>query len=187
MILVIDNYDSFTYNLVQYIGEIINEITVKRNDRITTDEVEKINPSHIILSPGPKRPEDSGVCIDILERFASKYPILGVCLGHQAIGYVFGGKIINAPEILHGKVSEISHDGKTIFEGLKNPFKAARYHSLAVDSEGLPEELEISAKTKDEIVMGLRHREYPVEGVQFHPESFITEGGKKLLKNFLKI
>jgi len=187
MILVIDNYDSFTYNLVQYIGEVVNEITVRRNDRITMDEVEKINPSHIILSPGPKRPEDSGVCIDILERFVGKYPILGVCLGHQAIGYVFGGKIINAPEILHGKVSEIIHDGKTIFEGLKNPFKATRYHSLAVDSKGLPKELEISAKTKDEIVMGLRHKKYPVEGVQFHPESFITEDGKKLLKNFLKI
>ncbi|MFC1562493.1 anthranilate synthase component II [candidate division KSB1 bacterium] len=187
MILIIDNYDSFTYNLVQYIGEIGDEITVARNDAITCDEVEKYNPSHIILSPGPKRPEDSGVCIDIIKEFAGKIPILGVCLGHQAIGYVFGGRIVNAPEILHGKLSKIYHDEKTIFKGLKVPFQAARYHSLAVDTEGFPEELEISAKTKNETIMGLRHKKFPLEGVQFHPESFITEDGKKLLKNFLNI
>ena len=186
MILIIDNYDSFTYNLVQFIGELGAEVLVKRNDELKADEAGKIDPSHIILSPGPKRPEDSGVCIDIIKRYAGKYPILGVCLGHQAIGYVFGGNIINAPEIIHGKLSEIFHDGKTLFEGLKNPFNATRYHSLAVDTEGLPEELEISAKTNDGIIMGLRHKKYRIEGVQFHPESFLTEGGKKLLKNFIK-
>lgn len=187
MILIIDNYDSFTYNLVQFVGELGGEISVFRNDSMTADEVEKINPSHIILSPGPKRPEDSGVCIDVIKRFKERFPILGVCLGHQAIGYVFGGKIINAPEILHGKLSYIHHDGKTIFKGLKNPFHATRYHSLAVDSLDLPDELEISAKTKNGTVMGIRHKKYPVEGVQFHPESFLTEGGKKLLKNFLSL
>lgn len=186
MILIIDNYDSFTYNLVQFIGELGAEISVKRNDEITADEVSKINPSHLVLSPGPKRPEDSGVCIDIIKQYKGKYPILGVCLGHQAIGYVFGGTIKNAPEILHGKLSEIHHDGKTIFEGLKNPFHATRYHSLCVDADGFPDELEISAKTEDGTVMGLRHRKYRIEGVQFHPESFLTDGGKKLLKNFLK-
>ena len=187
MILIIDNYDSFTYNLVQFVGELGGEISVFRNDSITADEVEKINPSHIILSPGPKRPEDSSVCIDVIKRFKERFPILGVCLGHQAIGYVFGGKIINAPEILHGKLSYVHHDGKTIFKGLKNPFHATRYHSLAVDSLDLPNELEISAKTKKGTVMGIRHKKYPVEGVQFHPESFLTEGGKKLLKNFLDL
>ena len=185
MIIIIDNYDSFTYNLVQFIGELGAEVLVKRNDEIKADEVGNIDPSHIILSPGPKRPEDSGVCIDILKTYAGKYPILGVCLGHQAIGYVFGGNIINAPEIIHGKLSEIFHDGKTLFEGLKNPFHATRYHSLVVDTEGLPEELEVSAKTSDGIIMGLRHKKYRIEGVQFHPESFLTEGGKKLLKNFI--
>ena len=186
MILIIDNYDSFTYNLVQFIGELGAEVLVKRNDELKADEVGNIAPSHIILSPGPKRPEDSGVCIDIIKTYAGKYPILGVCLGHQAIGYVFGGNIINAPEIIHGKLSEIFHDGKTLFEGLKNPFHATRYHSLVVDTEGLPEELEVSAKTSDGIVMGLRHKKYRIEGVQFHPESFLTDGGKKLLKNFIK-
>ena len=185
MILIIDNYDSFTYNLVQFVGELGGDISVFRNDSITPDMVEKINPSHIILSPGPKRPEDSGVCIDIIRRFKGRYPILGVCLGHQAIGYVFGGKITNAPEIFHGKLSNIFHDGKTIFKGLKNPFRATRYHSLVVDPSDLPNELEISAKTEDGVVMGIRHKKYPIEGVQFHPESFLTEGGKKLLKNFL--
>ena len=186
MILIIDNYDSFTYNLVQYIGEFGAEVLVKRNDELKADEVVNIAPSHIILSPGPKRPEDSGVCIDIIKTYAGKYPILGVCLGHQAIGYVFGGNIINAPEIIHGKLSEIFHDGKTLFEGLKNPFHATRYHSLVVDTEGLPEDLEVSAKTNDGIIMGLRHKKYRIEGVQFHPESFLTDGGKKLLKNFIK-
>jgi anthranilate synthase/aminodeoxychorismate synthase-like glutamine amidotransferase len=185
MILIIDNYDSFTYNLVQYVGELGGEISVFRNDSITADEVEKIKPTHIILSPGPKRPEDSGVCIDIIKRFSGKFPILGVCLGHQAIGLIFGGKVINAPKIMHGKLSDIYHDGKSIFKGLKNPFKATRYHSLAVDSKDLPDELEISAKTQDGTIMGLRHKKYPVEGVQFHPESFLTNGGKRLLKNFL--
>jgi anthranilate synthase/aminodeoxychorismate synthase-like glutamine amidotransferase len=186
MILIIDNYDSFTYNLVQYVGELGGEISVFRNDSITADEVEKIKPTHIILSPGPKRPEDSGVCIDIIKRFSGKFPILGVCLGHQAIGLIFGGKVINAPKIMHGKLSDIYHDGKSIFKGLKNPFKATRYHSLAVDSKDLPDELEISAKTQDGTIMGLRHKKYPVEGVQFHPESFLTNGGKRLLKNFLE-
>jgi anthranilate synthase/aminodeoxychorismate synthase-like glutamine amidotransferase len=185
MILIIDNYDSFTYNLVQYVGELGGEISVFRNDSITADEVEKIKPTHIILSPGPKRPEDSGVCIDIIKRFSGKFPILGVCLGHQAIGLIFGGKVINAPKIMHGKLSDIYHDGKSIFKGLKNPFKATRYHSLAVDSKDLHDELEISAKTQDGTIMGLRHKKYPVEGVQFHPESFLTNGGKRLLKNFL--
>ena len=186
MILIIDNYDSFTYNLVQYVGELGGEISVFRNDAITADEVEKIKPTHIILSPGPKRPEDSGVCIDILKRFSGEFPILGVCLGHQAMGLVFGGRVINAPKIMHGKLSDIYHDGKSIFKGLKNPFKATRYHSLVVDTKDLPDELEISAKTEDGTIMGLRHKRYKVEGVQFHPESFLTNGGKRLLKNFLE-
>lgn len=187
MILVIDNYDSFTYNLVQYIGEIGAEVAVYRNDEINLKDIKKLNPSHIILSPGPKRPEDSKICIDTIKRFMGKIPILGVCLGHQTIGYVFGSKIINAPEILHGKLSDIYHDDKTIFKGIKNPFKATRYHSLAVDRNNLSKELEISAKTKDGTIMGLRHKKYLIEGVQFHPESFLTEGGKKLLKNFISI
>ncbi len=186
MLLMIDNYDSFTYNLVQYLRELGEEVVVYRNDKITLAEIAEMQPERLVISPGPCTPNEAGISVSAIKHFAGQLPILGVCLGHQAIGYVFGGNIINAPEIIHGKLSEIFHDGKTLFEGLKNPFHATRYHSLVVDTEGLPEELEVSAKTSDGIIMGLRHKKYRIEGVQFHPESFLTDGGKKLLKNFIK-
>lgn len=185
MILVIDNYDSFTYNLVQFVGELGGDITVYRNDRISIEEISNLKPDHIILSPGPGRPEDAGICIQVIQTFGKSIPLLGVCLGHQAIGYAFGGKVISAPEILHGKTSMIHHDGRTIFRQVPDPFRATRYHSLVVESESLPESLEVSAWTKNKVNMGLRHRKYPIEGVQFHPESFLTDNGKKILKNFL--
>ncbi len=187
MILVIDNYDSFTYNLVQYLGELGADIQVFRNDKITLKTVSAMRPERIILSPGPGRPENAGICVPLIKACAETTPILGVCLGHQAIGYAFGGTIISAPSLLHGKTSMIEHDGKSIFLNLMNPFRATRYHSLAVDREDLPEELEISAWSEGKIIMGLRHRKYPLEGVQFHPESFLTDQGKKLLKNFLEM
>lgn len=188
MILMIDNYDSFTYNLVQYFMELGQEIQTFRNDKITIAEIEKLNPTHIVISPGPKEPKDAGISCDVIRHFAGKIPILGVCLGMQSIGYVFGGKIVRAKNLMHGKTSKIYHDGKTIFKGLKNPFTATRYHSLVVERESLPDVLEISANTKeDDEIMGLRHKNLKVEGVQFHPESILTEFGKDLLKNFLSL
>jgi anthranilate synthase/aminodeoxychorismate synthase-like glutamine amidotransferase len=188
MLLVIDNYDSFTYNLVQYLGELGENVEVRRNNRVTVNEIEnELRPERIVISPGPGTPDDAGVSLKTIERFAGKIPLLGVCLGHQAIGQVFGGKVIRAPELMHGKASEICHDGQTIFAGLEDHFLAGRYHSLIVERETLPDTLEISAYTADNIIMGLRHRELKVEGVQFHPESILTVDGKKLLANFLKL
>jgi anthranilate synthase/aminodeoxychorismate synthase-like glutamine amidotransferase len=188
MLLVIDNYDSFTYNLVQYLGELGATVEVCRNDRVTLEEIEhRLRPERIVISPGPGTPNDAGITLDVIQRFAGKIPLLGVCLGHQAIGQAFGGKVIRAPELMHGKASEVRHDGKTIFNGLDEPFVAGRYHSLIVERESLPSCLEISAHTADDIIMGLRHRELKVEGVQFHPESILTSDGKQLLANFLKL
>ncbi len=185
MILVIDNYDSFTYNLVQYLGELGADLEVYRNDRITLEEVEGLAPEKIVVSPGPCTPNEAGISVDLIRTFAGRIPILGVCLGHQAVGQAFGGKVVSAPTIMHGKVSEIQHDGRTIFKGMSQPFIATRYHSLIVERECLPDCLEVSAETEDGTVMGLRHLELPVEGVQFHPESILTVEGKHLLKNFL--
>jgi para-aminobenzoate synthetase component 2 len=187
MILVIDNYDSFTYNLVQYLGELGACLEVRRNDQTTVEEIARSAPERIVISPGPKTPSEAGICLEVIERLAGRIPILGVCLGHQAIGQAFGGKVIRAPEIMHGKTSEIRHDGKTIFSGLPNPFSATRYHSLIVERTTLPPCLEISATTSDGLIMGLRHKEMKVEGVQFHPESVLTDAGKQLLANFLKL
>jgi anthranilate synthase/aminodeoxychorismate synthase-like glutamine amidotransferase len=185
MILVIDNYDSFTFNLVQYLGEMGQELKVYRNDEITVGEVGELAPDSIVISPGPGRPENSGIIIEAIREFAGKIPILGVCLGHQAIGAAFGGRVVSAPTIMHGKTSEVHHDGRTIFRDLPNPFRATRYHSLVVEPATFPECLEVTAKTEDGVIMGLRHREMPVEGVQFHPESILTDVGKKLLSNFV--
>lgn len=185
MLLLIDNYDSFTYNLYQYLAELGQEVHVVRNDRITLDEIEELAPERIVLSPGPGGPPDAGVCLDVLRRFAGRLPILGVCLGHQCIGQAFGGVVESAGELRHGKVSPILHDGRGVFAGLDNPFDAVRYHSLAVRREDLPACLEISAWTDNGIIMGLRHRQFAVEGVQFHPESIATRQGKELLRNFL--
>ena len=189
VLLVIDNYDSFTYNLVQYLGELGETIEVRRNDRVTVDEIQNsLRPEKIVISPGPGTPDDAGITLQVIERFAGKMPLLGVCLGHQAIGQAFGGKVVRAPELMHGKASEVSHDGKTIFAGLTDRFQAGRYHSLIVEKESLPACLEVSAMTADNnIIMGLRHREMKVEGVQFHPESILTSEGKQLLANFLKL
>ena len=188
MLLVIDNYDSFTYNLVQYLGELGQTIEVRRNDQVTLDEIENsLKPERIVISPGPGTPDDAGVSLKVIERFGGQLPILGVCLGHQAIGQAFGGKVVRAPVLMHGKASEICHDGKTIFAGLQDHFRAGRYHSLIVEKESLPACLEVSAFTDDNLIMGLRHREMKVEGVQFHPESLLTNEGKKLLGNFLKL
>jgi len=188
MLLVIDNYDSFTYNLVQYLGELGETVEVRRNDQVTVDEIEtELRPERIVISPGPGTPDDAGVSLNVIERFSGKIPLLGVCLGHQAIGQAFGGKVVRAPELMHGKVSEICHDGKTIFSGLEDHFLAGRYHSLVVERDTLPTCLEVSAFTNDDIIMGLRHREMKVEGVQFHPESILTANGKRLLANFLKL
>lgn len=185
MLLVIDNYDSFTYNLVQYLGELGAEMRVIRNDEMTVDEIEALGPDRILISPGPGTPDDAGVSLQVIERFAGRVPILGVCLGHQAIGRFYGGKVTRAPEPVHGKPVDILHDGKTIFSGIPNGFAAGRYHSLVVEREGLPDELEISASSPDGLIMGFRHREKKIEGVQFHPESILTEHGKLMLKNFL--
>jgi anthranilate synthase/aminodeoxychorismate synthase-like glutamine amidotransferase len=188
MLLVIDNYDSFTYNLVQYLGELGATVEVRRNDRVTLDEIEnRLRPERIVISPGPGTPNDAGITLDVIQRFAGKVPLLGVCLGHQAIGQAFGGKVVRAPELMHGKASDVHHDGKTIFAGLGDQLRAGRYHSLIVERESLPSCLEISARTADDIIMGLRHREFKVEGVQFHPESILTSDGKQLLANFLKL
>ncbi|MEC4684269.1 MAG: aminodeoxychorismate/anthranilate synthase component II [Nitrospirota bacterium] len=187
MLLMIDNYDSFTYNLVQYFGELGEEVRVYRNDRITVKEIEELDPDRIVISPGPCTPREAGISIDVIRYFAGRKPVLGVCLGHQSIGAAFGGEIINAPKLMHGKTSLIYHDGKTIFEGLPNPFEATRYHSLIIKRETLPESLEVTAWTDEGEIMGVRHREYVIEGVQFHPESILTTVGKDLLRNFLKL
>ena len=187
MILVIDNYDSFTYNLVQYLGELGEDVSVFRNDAISLDEMQELKPERLLISPGPGVPDGAGVTLEAIRAFAGKIPVLGVCLGHQAIGQAFGGRVVRAPYLMHGKTSEICHDSATIFQGLPYRFKATRYHSLIVDKDGLPEELEVSATTPDGVVMGLRHRRFPVEGVQFHPESVMTEHGKTLLQNFLRL
>jgi para-aminobenzoate synthetase component 2 len=187
MVLVLDNYDSFTYNLVQYLGELGAEVTVRRNDEITVEEMEKLKPDRLLISPGPGTPDSAGVTLDAIRALAGKMPVLGVCLGHQAIGQAFGGSVIRAPYLMHGKTSEICHDSATIFRGLPYRFKATRYHSLIVDRENLPEVLDVSATTPDGIIMGLRHKEFPVEGVQFHPESVMTEHGMILLENFMKL
>lgn len=184
-ILVIDNYDSFTYNLFHYLGELGAQVKVHRNDKITLQEIEQLRPEKIVISPGPCTPKEAGISCDVIRRFGAKTPIIGVCLGHQCIGAAFGGEIIRAPTMMHGKMSEIFHDSKTIFQSLKNPFSGMRYHSLVIDPSRLPAELDVSARTSDGVIMGVRHRSYPVEGVQFHPESILTEEGKKLLKNFL--
>ncbi len=187
MVLIIDNYDSFTYNLVQYLGELGASIEVRRNDQVTVDEIDRMAPERIVISPGPKTPSDAGICLDVIQRLSGQVPILGVCLGHQAIGQAFGGKVERAPEIMHGKTSQIAHDGKTVFSGLPNPFPATRYHSLIVERAGLPDCLEISATSPDGLIMGLRHKQMKVEGVQFHPESVLTSAGRDLLANFLRL
>lgn len=187
MILVIDNYDSFTYNLVQYLGELGAELQVVRNDQITLAGIEELAPERIVISPGPCTPNEAGISLAVIQHFAGKVPLLGVCLGQQAMGQAFGGKVIRAPYLMHGKTSQILHDGRTIFAGLENPFTATRYHSLIVERESLPPVLEVSATTSDGLIMGLRHREFVCEGVQFHPESIMTAAGKKLLQNFLTL
>jgi para-aminobenzoate synthetase component 2 len=184
---MIDNYDSFTYNLVQYLGELGEDIRVFRNNKITIQEIEKLKPDRIVISPGPCTPNEAGISVQAIRHFSGRLPILGVCLGHQAIGAAFGGDIIRAPRLMHGKTSLIHHDGKTVFEGLPNPFEATRYHSLLIKKETLPDCLEITARTDSDEIMGVRHREFLVEGVQFHPESILTKVGKDLLRNFLKL
>lgn len=192
MLIVIDNYDSFTYNLVQYLGElavefpVAAEIKVFRNDKITLDEIKALKPDGVVISPGPGRPDDAGISLDLIEKLGSDLPILGVCLGHQSIGQVFGGRIVSAPELMHGKTSQVSHAGVGVFQGLENPITATRYHSLVIDRDTCPDVLEITAWVEDGTIMGVRHRNYPhIEGVQFHPESVLTSSGKQLLRNFL--
>jgi len=187
MLLMIDNYDSFTYNLVQYFGELGENIRVFRNNKITILEIEALNPERIVISPGPCTPSEAGISIEVIKHFAGRIPLLGVCLGHQSIGAAFGGDIIRAPRLMHGKISFIHHDGKTIFQGLPNPFEATRYHSLIIKRETLPDCLEITAWTDQDEIMGVRHTEFILEGVQFHPESILTKVGKNLLKNFLEL
>jgi anthranilate synthase/aminodeoxychorismate synthase-like glutamine amidotransferase len=191
MVFVLDNYDSFTYNLVQYMGELGAELVIRRNDQITVAEVEALRPERIVVSPGPCTPREAGISIELIRHFAGKVPILGVCLGHQAIGEAFGGKVIRAPHLMHGKTSQVQHDGRTVFSGLPSPLTATRYHSLIVQEKDLPNELEVSAYTIEadgsRTIMGLRHKTLPVEGVQFHPESVLTEQGKKLVQNFLEM
>ena len=187
MLLMLDNYDSFTYNLVQYLGELGQDLKVYRNDKITIAEIEALKPERIVISPGPCTPKEAGISIDVIKYFSGKVPILGVCLGHQSMGEAFGGDVIRAPYLMHGKTSLIHHDGKTIFAGLPNPFEATRYHSLIIKKETLPAVLEVSAWTEDGIIMGVRHKQFKVEGVQFHPESILTGAGKDLLRNFLKL
>jgi anthranilate synthase/aminodeoxychorismate synthase-like glutamine amidotransferase len=191
MIFVLDNYDSFTYNLVQYLGELGEKVEVRRNDEISISQLEQLRPKRILISPGPCTPSEAGISVELIRNFAGKVPILGVCLGHQAIGEAFGGKVVRAKNLMHGKTSEIQHDGRGVFRDLPSPFTATRYHSLIVSNDRLPQELEITAHARDagdeNVIMGLRHRRYPVEGVQFHPESVLTQHGKQLLKNFLAL
>ena len=186
MLLMIDNYDSFTYNLVQYFGELGEDVKVVRNDEMTVDEIEKLHPDRIVISPGPCTPKEAGVSLEVIRRFAGRVPILGVCLGHQAIGQAFGGKVVHARTLMHGKVSPVHHAGEGVFAGLPTPYNATRYHSLAIEPQSCPESLEVTAWTEDGEIMGVRHRTLPVEGVQFHPESILTEHGHDLLRNFLK-
>ena len=186
MIFILDNYDSFTYNLVQYLGELGAEVQVGRNDQFTVEQIDAIKPERIVLSPGPCTPQEAGISIPLVRHFAGKVPILGVCLGHQAIGAAFGGRIVRAPRLMHGKTSAVEHDGRTIFRGIRSPMTCTRYHSLIVSEDGLPEELQISARSEG-LIMGLRHRSFSIEGVQFHPESVLTEDGMRLLANFLKL
>jgi anthranilate synthase/aminodeoxychorismate synthase-like glutamine amidotransferase len=192
MLLLVDNYDSFTYNLAQYLGELGEDVRVVRNDAISVDEVGRLGPSRIVISPGPCTPNEAGISLDLIRAWAGKIPILGVCLGHQAIGQAFGGRIVSAPSIMHGKTSKIFHDEKGLYAGVPNPFEATRYHSLVIEPASLPDALEVTAKTWDDVIMGVRHRRFagtpvPVEGVQFHPESIMTPDGKKLLANFLRM
>ncbi len=191
MVFVLDNYDSFTYNLVQYFGELGAEVVVRRNDQVSVAEVEALHPARIVVSPGPCTPQEAGISIELIRHFAGKVPVLGVCLGHQAIGAAFGGDVVRAPHLMHGKTSQIAHDQRSLFRGLPSPMQATRYHSLIVAERGLPKELEISATATEtdgaKTIMGLRHRQFPVEGVQFHPESVLTQTGKQLLKNFLEL
>jgi anthranilate synthase/aminodeoxychorismate synthase-like glutamine amidotransferase len=191
MIFVLDNYDSFTYNLVQYIGELGHEVVVRRNDQTTVDEIESLHPERMVVSPGPCTPQDAGISIEVIRHLAGRVPVLGVCLGHQAIAEAFGGKVIRAANLMHGKTSSVQHDGKTIFRDISSPMTATRYHSLIVEEKSLPKDLEISATCQDRdgtrVIMGLRHRKFHVEGVQFHPESVLTDQGKRLIKNFLEL
>ena len=188
MVLVIDNYDSFTYNLVQYLGELGADVRVRRNDEITTDEIAVMQPQHILISPGPGRPEDAGVSVETIRRFGSAVPVLGVCLGHQAIGIVYGGTVCRAVAPMHGKTSTVVHDGKGLFDGIHEPFQAGRYHSLVIARDDVPAELEVSATTQEDgTIMGVRHRTHPVHGVQFHPESVLTDEGRRILRNFLEM
>ena len=191
MVFVLDNYDSFTYNLVQYLGELGAQIEVRRNDQISVAQVEELKPDHILISPGPCTPQEAGISIDLIRYFAGKVPVFGVCLGHQAMGEAFGGKVVRAKNLMHGKTSRVEHDGKTIFRGVDSPMTATRYHSLIVAEDTLPADLEVSAHTVERdgtrVIMGLRHRKFPVEGVQFHPESVLTDAGKKLVENFLHL
>ena len=191
MTFVLDNYDSFTYNLVQYLGELGEQVEVRRNDQVSLSGIEEMNPTRIVLSPGPCTPQEAGISISLIRHFAGKLPILGVCLGHQAVGAAFGGEIVRARNLMHGKTSQVEHDGKTIFRSLASPFTATRYHSLVVAEDSFPAELEITARSQEKdgssVIMGLRHKHFPIEGVQFHPESVLTESGKQLLKNFLQL
>jgi anthranilate synthase component 2/para-aminobenzoate synthetase component 2 len=188
VLLVIDNYDSFTYNLVQYLGELGEEVEVRRNNEVTVEQIESdLRPERVVISPGPGTPDDAGISLDVIKKLGGKIPILGVCLGHQSIGQAFGGRVVRAPKLFHGKPSSVAHDAKTIFSGLSQGFDAGRYHSLVVDADGLPDCLEVSARTRDGVIMGLRHRTMKIEGVQFHPESIMTAEGKKLLANFLRL
>lgn len=187
MILIIDNYDSFTYNLVQYLGELKAEMVVYRNDKISVDEIEHLHPRRLVISPGPCTPDEAGISMEAVRHFAGRVPILGVCLGHQSIGQAFGGRIVPADPVMHGKVSQIDHDGQTIYRGVERPFVATRYHSLIVDRETIPDCLQVTAWTQDGTIMGIRHRQHPVEGVQFHPESILTKVGKQILRNFITL
>ena len=187
MILLLDNYDSFTYNLAQYLGELGCQVEVHRNDRISVEQIAQRKPERIVISPGPCTPQEAGISVELIQTLAGKFPILGVCLGHQAIGAAYGGKIVRAPKLFHGKTSQIRHNGKGVFADLANPFTATRYHSLIVEKKSLPRELEITAETDDGVIMGLQHRRYKLAGVQFHPESVLTESGKQLLQNFLAL
>jgi len=191
VVFVLDNYDSFTYNLVQYLGELGAQIEVRRNDQVSVTQVEELKPDHIVISPGPCTPQEAGISIDLIRHFAGKVPVFGVCLGHQAMGEAFGGKVVRARNLMHGKTSRVEHDGKTIFKGVDSPMTATRYHSLIVAEDSLPADLEISAHTVERdgtrVIMGLRHKKFPVEGVQFHPESVLTDAGKKLVENFLHL
>jgi anthranilate synthase/aminodeoxychorismate synthase-like glutamine amidotransferase len=191
VVFVLDNYDSFTYNLVQYLGELGAPVEVRRNDEVTIDRIEALRPERIVVSPGPCTPQDAGISIELIRHFAGKVPVLGVCLGHQAIGAAFGGEVVRAKTLMHGKTSPVEHDGRTIFQGVESPMTATRYHSLIVSEDALPRDLEVSAWTTDgdgtRVIMGLRHRKFPVEGVQFHPESVLTTAGKKMVENFLRL